>query len=116
MKTTKFSLKAYSMAMLTLAAGIGVSIHFQDWSWFSRSGSLIVVNGIILTSHQIIEHIHNLNRYQRERQVNHDWAAADKFFILHEDHENRWMSEKHGLYMLVAGTLIWGFGDLLNYL
>ena len=32
------------------------------------------------------------------------------------EQESIWEIEGHGLYMLIGGTLIWGFGDLLGYL
>lgn len=116
MKAKIFTLRAYTTALVTLALGILLSLKFSDWSWFSRSGSLVVINGIILTSHQIIMHMQNLSQYQRQRQsqFQKDWAHEEKHHFIHEDSENRWKSEKYGLYMLILGTLVWGFGDLLN--
>lgn len=118
MMPRRFTLKAYSVALLTLAAGVLLSIELRDWSWFSRSGSLVVVNGIVLTSHQIIEHIQHLSQAQRQRtvQFSRDWACEDKHHFIHDDHRLKWASEKNGLYMLIGGTLIWGFGDVLNLL
>lgn len=114
MKNGLFAIKAYSIALLTLAAGVALSYYFSDWRWFSRSGSLVVINGIILTSHQIIEHMHALGRYQRhgETPCSRDWAHAERHTILYDNHEIRWISERCGLYLLVLGTLVWGFGDL----
>ncbi len=113
MRSSFFTLKAYSVALLTLAAGAGLSLHLSDWGWLSRSGSLVVINGIILTSHQIIEHIHQLGRWQAgDSPCSRDWARADRRHFVHADHQVRWVSEKHGLFMLVFGTLVWGFGDL----
>lgn len=115
MKSSNFAIKAYVVALLTLVLGVVLSINLRDWSWFARSGSLVVVNGIILTSHQIIEHMGRLKQRQAkwESQFNHDWAEYDKqHFIHHEEHV--WATEKYGLYMLILGTLVWGFGDLLN--
>lgn len=113
MKNGFFAIKAYSIALLTLGAGIALSIRFSDWQWFSRSGSLVVINGIILTSHQIFEHMHALGRQrQGETPCSRDWAHAERRTLVHDDHEVRWMSEKCGLYLLILGTLVWGFGDL----
>jgi len=33
--------------------------------------------------------------------------------LIHHE-ANIWATEKYGLYMLILGTLVWGFGDLLN--
>jgi hypothetical protein len=116
MKPRKFTANSYLIAFATVATGVALSVNLDDWSWFSRSGSLVVVNGIILTSHQIIEHIQNLGRYQRQQgsQFNKDWATEEKHTLIHDDHEYRWRSEKNGLTMLIGGTLIWGIGDVIN--
>lgn len=117
MRSRPFTLTAYSVALLTLLAGALLGLKLEEWSWFSRSGSLVVINGIILTSHQIIEHIYYLGRAQRrEMQVNRDWASHERHHFLQGDTERLWRSEKCGLYMLIVGTLVWGFGDLINYL
>jgi ABC-type phosphate transport system permease subunit len=119
-KAKVFTLRAYSTAVVTLAVGVFLSIKLNDWSWFSRSGSLVVINGILLTSYQIIQHIQALSHYQyqrqRESQFQRDWANEEKHHFIRDDHESRWKSEKYGLYMLIMGTLVWGFGDLLNQL
>ncbi len=116
MRQGLYTLRAYAVALITLLIGAAISRETGDWSWFSRFGALVVVNGILLTSHHIIIHIHNLSHYHQRRSCNRDWAADDKYEFIHDDNEHRWMSEKHGLYMLIGGTLIWAFGDLLNLL
>lgn len=117
-KARIFKLRAYTTALITLFIGAIVSVELNDWSWFSRSGSLVVINGILLTSHQIIQHMQTLGQYQRRgnSQFEKDWAHEEKHQFIHDDHENRWNSEKDGLYMLIFGTLVWGFGDLINIL
>lgn len=116
MKARIFTLRAYTTAVFTLLAGALVSVELGDWGWFSRSGALVVIIGIILTSHQIIQHMQTLGQYQRtgHSQFQKDWAHEGKHDFIHDDHENRWKSEKYGLYMLILGTLVWGFGDLIN--
>jgi len=114
MRNRKFTLKAYTVASITLLVGAFLSINLNDWQWFSRCGSLVVVIGIILTSQQIIQHIHNLDRNRGSVGVQRDWADADKRRLISEDSEQQWLSEKYGLYMLIIGTLVWGFGDLIN--
>lgn len=116
MKGTRFFLKSYFVALATLIVGVGLSLRFHDWSWFSRSGSLIVVNGIVLTSHQIIEHMRTLTRYQRSNgsQFYRDWASEEKQHFIHDDPFSQWIVERQGFYLLIFGTLIWGFGDLIG--
>ena len=117
MRNARFTLKAYAAAFITLMIGAVISIELADWNWFARSGSLVVVYGILLTSQQIIEHMQHLGRQQRrDMMVNRDWGSDARHHFLHDDHEQRWLSEKNGLTMLIIGTLVWGFGDLINLL
>ena len=116
MKTKRFAIKAYAIASLTLLLGVVLSLAFDDWEWFSRSGSLVVINGIILTSHQIIDHINRLKleHVPASRQFGRDWANNEKQQLIHDESHGIWQYEKYGLYMLIIGTLVWGFGDLLQ--
>lgn len=118
MGAKRFTVIAYVIALLTLALGIFLSIRQSDWSWLSRSGSLIVINGIILTSQQIIEHIQLLKQRQMRwgSQFYRDWVTEDKHHLTHDDSNTTWRLEKYGLYMLIIGTLVWGFGDLINFI
>lgn len=113
------TLKAYIIACIILVSGCLISLSQGDWSWFSRCGSLVVVIGIILTSSQILEHI----RIMKIRQLNlsgdlkRDWAQEDRQQTLQESRFNEditWTNERSGLLMLITGTLIWGFGDLIE--
>jgi len=118
MKTRRFAISAYAIALLTLLLGVVLSLRLNSWGWLSRSGSLIVINGIILTSHQIIEHMQRLRQSQIRGQslFNRDWADGDRNAFVHNDNEQVWLNEKNGLYMLVFGTFVWGFGDLFDYI
>jgi len=118
MKIRRFAIRAYAIAALTLLLGLVLSVRLNSWTWLSRSGSLIVINGIVLTSHQIFEHMQRLRQSQmrRQSQFNRDWAGGEKSAFVHDKEELLWLSEKYGLYMLIFGTFIWGFGDLIDYL
>ena len=118
MKTRRFAISAYAIAALTLLLGLVLSVRFNNLTWLSRSGSLIVINGIMLTSHQIIEHMRSLrqNQIHKQSQFNRDWAGGEKSAFVHNKEEQAWLSEKYGLYMLILGTFIWGFGDLIDYI
>ncbi len=118
MKTGIIKLRAYTTAVITLLFGVLVSVEMSDWSWFARSGALVVINGILLTSHQVIEHMQRLGQYRHKgnSQFYKDWVHEEKHHFIHDDNEIRWNSEKDGLYLLIFGTLIWAFGDLINKL
>ena len=121
MRRKRNTLKAYSIACIILVIGCLSSIHFDDWSWFSRSGSLVVVIGIILTSSQILNHIQllKLRELNLSGDFNRDWASEERKQTLLESRFNEeatWTNERSGFLMLIAGTLIWGFGDLVGIL
>lgn len=112
-------LQAYAFTLLSLATGIGLSISLQDWHWFSRAGSLVVVAGILLTSSEIIEHLHALKQRRRfgEGWAQHDWASeAETHARARGPNEAPGQVHGHGFYLLVIGTLIWGLGDLVGLL
>ena len=92
----------------------------------------MVALGIILTSREILEHSerlkenrakweahinHNLKQEHTGHHTDHDWASENSIRRLirsRSREEDLWEIEFHGFYLLVAGTLIWGFGDLLG--
>lgn len=116
----------YTLASSLLAAGVMMSLQTEQPEWFARSGCLVVILGIGLTSQQIFRHLEQLrsrrgdvvkHRYSDQHDTNpsnHDWANDPQLRRwLHEDEEQSWANERHGLILLVLGTLVWGFGDLL---
>ena len=113
----------YLITYLIIFCGLYISYILNDWNWFSRTGSLIVVLGIYLTSIQIIENNRRLSARHHEMRRNgnfqRDWADDKHEHILSHDpaHETEtWVMGKCGFNLLIIGTLIWGFGDLLSLL
>lgn len=110
----------YLTSAIIAISTLYISYILQDWQWFSRSGALIVVLGIYLTSSQIIENSRRLRqsyRYaKKEGNFQRDWANSKRDQILRfarEHEEETWVMGKCGFNLLIAGTLIWGFGDLM---
>jgi len=119
----KQTIYAYTLAFLILIISSLMSYKLKDWQWFGRSGSLVVILGIILTSNQIIENSRRLKQqYQGAHKVGNfqkDWAMNKRTEILQHtrEHENGiWIIGKCGFNLLIIGTFIWGFGDLIGYL
>jgi hypothetical protein len=80
-----------------------------------------VVIGIILTSSQILDHIRllKLRELNLSGDFNRDWASEERKQALLESRFNEeatWTNERSGFLMLIVGTLIWGFGDLIERL
>ena len=113
--------KAMVLSVAVFATGVWLSLEYNDWSWFARSGSMVVVIGIFLTSSQIIENSRRLKmrRAHHELNFNRDFAEDIKRGTLQRSRsldEDIWENGLRGFYLLVAGTLVWGFGDLVAYL
>ena len=82
---------------------------------------MIVVIGIFLTSSQIIENSRRLKLRRSHHELNfqRDFAEDIKRGTLERSRsldEDIWENGLRGFYLLVVGTLIWGFGDLAGYL
>lgn len=110
---------AMLLSTVVTATGIWISLNTLDWSWFARSGSLVVIIGIFLTSSQIIENSRKLKnrRAYHDHNFKRDFAEDLKQHTLERSRsldEDIWASGLRGLYLLVTGTLIWGFGDLVS--
>lgn len=113
--------KALLLSATVIVFGVWLSFDQNDWSWFARSGSMIVVIGIFLTSSQIIENSRNLKirRSHHEQNFHRDYAEDIKRGTLERSRsldEDTWENGLRGFYLLVVGTLVWGFGDLAGYL
>ena len=133
MKLSRQAVLAYALAVVTIIAGTLAGLATDNWAWLSRSGSVIVIIGILLTSTQILEnnrrlrHRRALWETQLRREIGlagglngpstRDWAHESNLRGLarsRNQQEDTWENERYGLYMLVAGTLVWGFGDVLG--
>jgi hypothetical protein len=117
---------ANNVIMLTAATLLGViglitSICMHNFSWFARSGALITGIGIVmltrprLTGKDILLSVvmdeSGLTQldpeyYRRRNEPLPDWLI--------EDRRSRDAVGIFGPILTLLGTLIWGFGDLLN--
>lgn len=122
-KSTNQTFIAYSVTLLLVAGGTGLGYWLDDWDWLARAGSLIVIVGIILTSQQIFQHLDSLVDQQIRKgagdrsRSDRDWAhLGKKHGLLNRRYSDEfvWRLEAHGLYLLITGTAIWGFGDLIG--
>ncbi|MFK5891846.1 MAG: hypothetical protein QM504_01335 [Pseudomonadota bacterium] len=124
-KNNNNSRTAILLSIVIVFCAIYVSILLKDWMWLSRSGSLIVIIGIILTSSQIIENDRLLRQRHQwyQKHINEgsfrDWAMDKQLEpISHSKkfEEEKWKMGKCGFNLLIVGTFIWGFGDLTGLL
>ncbi|MCK5537111.1 MAG: hypothetical protein KAH77_06190 [Thiomargarita sp.] len=112
-----------AMAVGCVILGIFLSFVWKDFTWFSRFGSILVGIGIILLSRTFIIGVDlhipvvmqetGLNVYERAHHEKLD-DTIPKFVI--EEEKSRFAIGVLSPTISFLGTLIWGFGDLLNRL
>jgi hypothetical protein len=112
-----------AIAILVSVAGLLSGYLLRDFTWFARCGALVVAVGITLLSRasmireDIMPHIINdetgLSHLDPEhyKQIGEPIPAWVLLDLRTRAAEGVW-----GPLLTFIGTLIWGFGDLLNRL
>jgi hypothetical protein len=113
--------RAVLLSLIVTASSITFSLKTGDWNWFARSGSLVVIIGIFLTSSQVIENSRRLRsrRTHHVKNFDRDYAEESRKESLSRSRildEDLWENGLRGFYLLVIGTLIWGYGDLIGHI
>jgi hypothetical protein len=87
-----FIARAFSISFFILLFAILVSYLLNDWMWFARISSLLVSIGVITTAYDMKGRMSKSN-------------APDEYIR---------QSMILEVIIIVIGTLVWGFGDLIN--
>jgi hypothetical protein len=97
-----------SVAIVWTVLSIWISIHTNSWTWFGRSGSVLGILGGVLSCRSVLR----LTREERERFRN---MNAVECFTTTElaDQERDSNAMIMGVVLLIVGTLIWAYGDLI---
>ena len=115
---------AMTTAIAAVAVGVTVSRASGDWAWFARSGSVLVAVGVAFAYFNVD---HWMERgigeaASRLRQRMQGSRASPGFlldFVVGIDERANLESIPNTVkifevLLVIVGTLIWGFGDLLN--
>jgi hypothetical protein len=109
------------VATMLLSIGLALGIWLRDFTWFARFGSLVVAIGITLLSRaSVIQEDIISHALQIETGLSHlDTAHYEQIGSavpewVHEDRRTRAAVGIWGPLVSFIGTLVWGFGDLLN--
>lgn len=116
---------ANNQTMITAATccavvGIITSIYLRDFRWFARFGSVITAIGIILFNRYVIVgqdpllDVKMADTGLSSRDPKHYPLVKEEVpaAVVEDQHSRKAVC--FGLGFTLAGTVIWGFGDLLN--
>lgn len=82
----------FVVSFIALIAFWQISKSVNDWTWFARSGSILVCIGVITASYDI------KGRMEKSNAPN---TYSSQTIILEA-------------LIVIVGTLVWGFGDLVG--
>jgi hypothetical protein len=83
---------AFVVSFIALIVFWQISKSVNDWTWFARSGSILVCIGVITASYEI------KGRMEKSNAPN---TYSSQTIILEA-------------LIVIVGTLVWGFGDLVG--
>ena len=108
-----WKVSAISIGCLLLL-GIMPSIYFDKWHWFSRSGSLLVCYGVFIAWRnfkELPELMTLASKAKEEFKCDHEHKFLDTHISGFEGY-----GKSLELLVICLGTLVWGYGDLLDYI
>ena len=92
-----------------LVFSVWLSVREDDWQWFSRSGAVLGIAGAVLACRGTL-------RLSRQERIGIRNMTLVQRFTREEldDQERDSQAAVAGVLLLVAGTLIWAYGDLIG--
>ena len=99
-------------------SSIYFSIINQDYSFFSRSGSIVTMLGILLTvKHSILSESRGVTSILMEKNhycVYMPQEDSQEYQNALRKSQLIMLDEYLGISLTIIGTVIWGYGDLLS--
>ena len=126
--------------LILIIFGVLPSLLFRNWEWFSRSGSLLVIFGVYIAWRDYkgeidgalsniktrLKELHKekikdinekekgiINPVVKKGKADNKLSEAVDFIHSTQD-SNKSMYENLEFGIIFLGTVIWGYGDLLN--
>jgi hypothetical protein len=107
-----------AVALIWLAFSVLLSVVYHNWLWFGRSGSILTLCGAALATRRLIR-LGVAGFVRSENTIDGGLLdASGKVSDETKDAEREQLLDVRaanvGFWFIFIGTLIWGYGDLLN--
>ena len=98
------------VTIVCLVLNIILSTKTNNWHWFARSGALIVIIGGIFSFRSTLR----LTKKERIRRRNMN--IIERFTNIEKNNQEKdSIAIMIGVFMIVIGTIIWAYGDLVYF-
>ena len=93
-----------------------ISVKTGQWHWLPRSGALVVSIGAILSTRRLLRIcidglLHKLSHEEISKQFSTNTENPQDMQV-----QLDLKAAYYGFFVVGSGTLIWAYGDLINYL
>jgi hypothetical protein len=104
------------VAVLVVVISVLESYTTGKWHWFGRSGAIITMAGVILNMRPLVRM--GLTEWLRSQQVIDGGHFDPTPEEIEEERQTTQdaIASNIGLYMVLVGTVIWAYGDLISWL
>lgn len=102
------------VSVLVVVASVLASYMTCKWHWFGRSGGIVTMAGVILSVRPLVRMgFAEWLRSQRIIDCGHIVPTPEE---IEEERQSTIdaTASKLGVYMALAGTLVWAYGDLIG--
>ena len=97
-----------------LSSSVTASYLTGEWLWFGRSGAIVTMAGVILSLRPMLR-----VGFNKWVELYHEFDAGKIIETPEEIEEKKQVkldviASYTGAFLTIIGTLIWGYGDLLD--
>lgn len=104
------------VGLTAIAVSVGASFLYCDWTWFGRSGSLLTLSGATLAVRPLLR-LGPAEFYRDQNDIDGGSFVPTPEEIEAERQGLLDVQAAHtGFWFILIGSLIWGYGDLVQFL
>lgn len=125
----------YAAVALLLVCGVVQSVQFNDWQYFERSGSLVIVIAVVLAWRDLVSLLGDMRKFYSDefaRRISDTDRSRPRGLIsgeMHDDERKRIAPASVEVdelidmlrarlrtteaAILILGTIVWGYGSVI---